>query len=136
MIRQIIHDQFFLAKKSLPATKNDRQVIQDLHDTLNANQATCVGLAANMIGINKRMIIVQMGPLPVVLINPEIVAKKQAYQTTEGCLSLSGQRATTRYQEIKVKYLDESFKPRVQVFSGFVAQIIQHEIDHCEGILI
>lgn len=136
MIKEIIHDQFFLAKKAQKATPADKQVIIDLLDTLRANQASCVGLAANMIGSTKRIIVCQAGPLALALVNPEIIQKSEAYQTTEGCLSLSGQRKTTRYQKITVRYWDQNFQEHTKKFSGFLAQIIQHEIDHCEGILI
>lgn len=136
MIREINRNQKSLAQKSEPATKNDQAVLTDLLDTLRAHQDVCVGMAANMIGVHKRVIIVQMGVLPVLMINPEITAKSEPYTTSEGCLSLLGERQTTRYQNITVKFLDKNFKPTTQKFTDFVAQIIQHEIDHCDGIII
>ena len=136
MVRQIVRDTFFLSQKSAPATQADRAVVQDLLDTVRANQAHCAGMAANMIGYHKRIIAFNAGPLAVALINPEIVRREQPYETEEGCLSLTGVRRTTRYQTIEVSYLDQSFKPRRQVYTGWIAQVIQHEIDHCDGILI
>lgn len=136
MIREIVHDPLFLSQKSLPASPADQQVIQDLVDTLIANLDRCVGLAANMIGERKRVIAICNGPMQMVMVNPEILAKSGPYDTEEGCLSLSGLRRTRRYERITVKYLDQSFQHRTGSFEGFPAQIIQHEIDHCEGILI
>ena len=136
MIREINRNQKSLAQKSEPATKNDQAVLTDLLDTLRTHQDVCVGMAANMIGVHKRVIIVQMGVLPVLMINPEITAKSEPYTTSEGCLSLLGERQTTRYQNITVKFLDKNFKPTTQKFTDFVAQIIQHEVDHCDGIII
>lgn len=136
MIREINRNQKSLAQKSEPATKNDQAVLTDLLDTLRAHQDVCVGMAANMIGVHKRVIIVQMGVLPVLMINPEITAKSEPYTTSEGCLSLLGERQITRYQNITVKFLDKNFKPTTQKFTDFVAQIIQHEVDHCDGIII
>lgn len=136
MIREINRNQKSLAQKSEPATMNDQAVLTDLLDTLRAHQDVCVGMAANMIGVHKRVIIVQMGVLPVLMINPEITAKSDPYTTSEGCLSLLGERQTTRYQNITVKFLDKNFKPTTQKFTDFVAQIIQHEVDHCDGIII
>lgn len=136
MERVINRDQLFLQQKSQPATPADRAVIQNLQDTLAANRERCVGMAANMIGVAKRIIIVQRGPLAQIMINPRLTAKSGAYQAQEGCLSLTGERPATRYQQITVAYQDASFKPRVATFSGFVAEIIQHEMDHLEGILI
>lgn len=136
MIREINRDQKSLAQKSEPATIADQEVLTDLLDTLRAHQDVCVGMAANMIGVHKRVIIVQMGILPVLMINPEITAKSGPYDTEEGCLSLLGERKTTRYQNITVKFLDKNFKPTTQKFADFIAQIIQHEIDHCDGIVI
>ena len=136
MIREINRNQKSLAQKSEPATKNDQAVLTDLLDTLRAHQDVCVGMAANMIGVHKRVIIVQMGVLPVLMINPEITAKSEPYTTSEGCLTLLGERQTTRYQNITVKFLDKNFKPTTQKFTDFVAQIIQHEVDHCDGIII
>ena len=127
MVQKIVRDVFFLGQKSEPATKQDFPVGQDLQDTLRANQDRCVGMAANMIGIRKRIIIVY---------NPVIVHKDTPYQTEEGCLSLEGVRKTTRYQNIEVEYFDAAWKKQRQKYSGWTAQIIQHEIDHLEGIII
>ena len=136
MIKPINHDTTFLAQKAELATKNDHNVVTDLLDTLKANSETCVGMAANMIGVNKRIIVFSMGMMDVPMINPVITKKSGAFQTTEGCLSLVGERPTKRYKTITVKYLDSNFKSHTQEFTEFVAQIIQHEIDHCDGILI
>ena len=136
MIRPIIHDPLFLAQKSEPATEADRQVITDLVDTLRANLDRCVGMAANMIGEKKRIIVFCNGPMQMVLINPQITAKSGEYETEEGCLSLAGARRTKRYKRITVTYQDQTFKNKTASFEGFTAQIIQHEIDHCNGILI
>ncbi|MFC6177394.1 peptide deformylase [Companilactobacillus huachuanensis] len=136
MIRPINHDTTFLAQKAELATKNDYNVVTDLQDTLKANEKNCVGMAANMIGINKRIIIFSMGMMNVPMINPAIVNKSNEYTTSEGCLSLIGERSTQRYQNITVKYWDSNFQVHQQDFSDFIAQIIQHEIDHCNGILI
>ena len=136
MIRPIVHDPLFLAQKSDPATEADRQIITDLMDTLIANLDRCVGMAANMIGANKRVIVFCNGPQQMTMVNPEITFKSIPYEAEEGCLSLAGIRKTRRYQKITVRYLDASFHPRTAVFEGFTAQIIQHEIDHCDGVLI
>lgn len=136
MIKPIMKDVFFLSQKSETATKNDLSVGQDLMDTLRANQAHCVGMAANMIGVKKRVIIVSMGIMNVVMYNPVIVKKDTPYETEEGCLSLIGVRKTTRYQNIEVEYYDSSWKKHRQKYSGWTAQIIQHECDHLEGIII
>ena len=136
MVHQIVRDTFFLSQKSVPAVPADRAVVQDLIDTVRANADRCAGMAANMIGFHKRIIAFNAGPLAVALINPEIVSRSSPYETEEGCLSLTGLRRTTRYQEIEVTYLDQSFKPRRQTYTGWIAQVIQHEIDHCDGILI
>lgn len=136
MIQPIMKDVFFLQQKSEPATEADRQVIVDLLDTLRANAAGCVGMAANMIGVRKRIIAVNLGLMNLAMVNPEIVSKKRPYTAEEGCLSLVGVRKTTRYEEIEVAYLDQNFKPQKQKFTGWTAQIIQHEVDHCEGIII
>ena len=136
MIRPIMHDPFFLAQKSEPATEADRQVIIDLLDTLRANLDRCVGMAANMIGEKKRIIVFCNGPVQMVMVNPQITAKSGEYETEEGCLSLAGTRKTKRYRKITVRYQDQAFRPRTGIFEGFTAQIIQHEIDHCDGILI
>jgi peptide deformylase len=134
--RPIMKDIFFLNQKSEVATKADDDVVRDLLDTLKANEAGCVGMAANMIGVRKRIIAVNMGIFNVAMINPVITRKSGAYQTEEGCLSLVGVRPTTRYDEIEVEYYDASWNKRKQTYSGWIAQIIQHECDHLEGIII
>ena len=131
-----MRDPFFLAQKSVPATKDDLQVGRDLMDTLKAHREGCVGMAANMIGVKKNIIIVNMGFVDVVMFNPAIISKSGPYQTEEGCLSLTGVRKTTRYQDIEVEYYDFAWKKQRQKFSGWTAQIAQHEIDHCNGIVI
>ncbi|MFC6261760.1 peptide deformylase [Levilactobacillus fujinensis] len=136
MIKSVVHDQARLAQKSRPATKADAATITDLLDTLKANSENCVGMAANMIGINLRIIVVDMGVIPVAMVNPIITKKSGTYATQEGCLSLSGERPTTRYQSIDVDFLNQNFQKQHQTFTGFVAQIIQHEVDHCNGIII
>lgn len=136
MVRLIMRDIFFLRQKAQPATKEDKQIVQDLLDTLKANEAGCVGMAANMIGVNKRIIAVNMGFINVAMLNPVIVKKSRAYETEEGCLSLDGVRKTTRYENIEVEFQDISFHKQRQKYSGWTAQIIQHEIDHCDGIII
>lgn len=136
MVKSIVKDVMFLGQKSEPATEDDRQVITDLQDTLKAHRDGCVGMAANMIGYKKRIIIVSMGFADLVMQNPVIKAKSGKYETEESCLSLTGRRRTERYQNIEVEYLDVSFKKQRQKFSGYVAQIIQHEMDHLEGIVI
>ena len=136
MVKKIMRDPLFLAQKSTDATEADQQVITDLLDTLRANLDHCVGMAANMIGVNKRIIAVNMGFANIAMLNPMIVSKKGPYEAEEGCLSLKGVRKTTRYQEIEVEYEDIHFKKQHQKYKGWVAQIIQHEVDHCEGIII
>ena len=136
MIKPIVRDVFFLGQKSDPATKQDMTVGKDLMDTLTANRDRCVGMAANMIGIRKRVIIVAVGPAAIVMYNPVIVRKDTPFETEEGCLSLTGVRKTTRYQNIEVEYMDSAWKPRRQKYTGWTAQIIQHEVDHLEGIVI
>jgi peptide deformylase len=136
MIRPVMKDVVFLNQKSEPATVADKQVVQDLLDTLKANEAGCVGMAANMIGVKKRIIAVSMGFANVAMINPVIIKKSGAYETEEGCLSLIGVRKTTRYKDIEVEFQDINFNKQCQKFSGWIAQIIQHEIDHCDGIVI
>ena len=136
MIREICRDTKFLKRKSVPATERDTDVIQDLRDTLRANRERCVGMAANMIGVNKRVIIFSSGMLDVVMVNPKITARSGAFRTEESCLSLKGVRKCTRFEKITVEYLDSSFQPKTGTFSGFTAQIIQHECDHLEGIII
>lgn len=136
MIQPIMRDIAFLKQKSLPATQADRQVALDLLDTLKAHESECVGMAANMIGVRKNIIAVHMGFMNVLMYNPKIIKKSGAYETEEGCLSLAGVRKCMRYQEIEVQYQDINFKQQRQAYSGWIAQIIQHEIDHCCGILI
>lgn len=136
MQKPIVKDENFLAQKSEPATFMDIFVAQDLLDTLAAHAEHCVGLAANMIGVRKRVIAVNVGPMNIAMLNPEIVKRSGKYMTEEGCLSLQGERATVRYEKITVTYQDMQFKPQKQNFSGFTAQIIQHELDHCNGIII
>ena len=136
MNRPIVHDPLFLALKSEPASEADRQVIVDLLDTLRANLDRCVGMAANMIGVRKRIIVFCSGPMQMIMVNPQITSKAGEYEAEEGCLSLAGIRKTKRCQRITVKYQDQAFRPRTGTFEGFTAQIIQHEIDHCDGILI
>jgi len=136
MIKPIMKDVLFLGQKSAPATKADIPIAQDLQDTLATNRDRCVGMAANMIGIKKRIIIVNLGVFNVVMFNPVIVKKEGSFETEEGCLSLTGVRKTTRYQNITVEYLDSSWKKHRQDYSGWTAQIIQHECDHLEGRII
>ena len=136
MVKKITRDPMFLAQKSVDATEADKQVITDLLDTLRANLDHCVGMAANMIGVSKNIIVVAAGPFQFAMINPVITKKKGAYQTEEGCLSLEGVRPCTRYHEIEVDYQDQNFQKQHGKYSGWIAQIIQHEMDHCEGILI
>ncbi len=136
MIRPIMKDVLFLAEKSEPATPADLGVVEDLMDTLRANLDGCVGMAANMIGIKKRIIVFAIGEMIVPMINPVILKQEKSYVTEESCLSLTGVRQTTRYETIVVEYLNKEFKKQTGTFTGFVAQIIQHEIDHCNGIII
>ena len=136
MIREIVHDVLFLKQKSIKADRNDMQIVTDLKDTLKANHDRCVGMAANMIGYNKRIIIFTAGIMDIVMINPVIVKKAQPYETEEGCLSLTGVRKTRRWEKITVEYQDTDFNKKRGEFMGFVAQIIQHECDHLEGIII
>ncbi len=131
-----MRDVFFLGQKSESATEEDRQIIEDLKDTLKANRERCVGMAANMIGYRKRIIIVSMGFTDVVMVNPVIISKSQPYDTEEGCLSLDGVRKTKRFGKIRVQYLDERFEKHTQEYEGYIAQIIQHECDHLEGVII
>jgi len=136
MVREVVRDPMILAKPSVPATAMDMQVVVDLMDTLSANAEHCVGMAANMIGVHKRILVFSAGPFNVAMINPVIVKKSGEYQAEEGCLSLPGVRKATRYKVIDVEYLDMSFKKKKGTFRDFTAQIIQHEMDHFEGILI
>ena len=136
MIKEIMHDPIFLCQKSQPATIADLSVAKDLLDTLIANKDGCVGMAANMIGVKKKIITFDNNGMYMTMLNPEIISKSGEYETEEGCLSLLGVRKTKRYQIITVKYQDLSMKSQTQTFMGWTAQIIQHEIDHCNGILI
>lgn len=136
MVRPIVKDVVFLAQKSTPATKQDAQIITDLRDTLQANREHCIGMAANMIGFSKRIIIVSAELGDMVMINPVIASKNGRYDTEEGCLSLVGTRKTQRFESITVRYLDENFIARKGKFCGLTAQIIQHECDHLDGIII
>ena len=137
MIKEIMHDPIFLALKSEPATAEDLQVARDLLDTLAANKEACVGIAANMIGVRKRIIVFDHEGAYMTMFNPEIVKMAESYDTQEGCLSLlGGPRCCKRYKTIKVQWQNEKFQTRVKTFTGWSAQIIQHEIDHCNGILI
>jgi peptide deformylase len=137
MVRELVHDPFLLARKSAPATKEDLQIAQDLLDTLNAHRDACVGMAANMIGQCKRIIVFDNGGVLTLMFNPEILKATGEFEAEEGCLSLlGGPRKTKRYQKIKVQYQTENFQTRLKSFEGWTAQIIQHEIDHCNGILI
>lgn len=132
-----MHDPIFLAGKSEPATAEDLQVAQDLLDTLSANKEACVGMAANMIGVRKRIIVFDNEGVYMTMFNPEILKMSDPYDTQEGCLSLlGGPRPCKRYQTIKVQWQNEKFQTRIKTFTGWTAQIIQHEIDHCNGILI
>lgn len=136
MIKKIVRDPLFLAQKSVDATEADRQGVIDLLDTLRANLDCCVGMAANMIGVRKNIIVVAAELFQFAMINPVITKKSGAFRTEEGCLSLTGMRPCTRYREIEVDYLDQNFKPQHGKYSGWTAQIIQHEIDHCNGVVI
>ena len=136
MIQEVIHDPIFLGRRSEPATAADLQVARDLLDTLTAHREGCVGMAANMIGVCKRIIVFDCEGSYMTMFNPEIVRQSGPYETEEGCLSLSGVRKTVRYEKIKVHFQTEAFQTRLKTFSGWTAQIIQHEIDHCNGILI
>ena len=137
MIREIVKDHFILSQKCDKATREDQDIITDLLDTINAHKETCVGMAANMIGVRKRIIVVKDNQKYLVMINPQIIkTSSQSYETQEGCLSRQGTKKTKRYEKIKVEYRDQDFKIKIKTFQGFTAQIIQHEIDHCEGILI
>ena len=137
MIKELMHDPIFLSLKSEVATKEDLQVAEDLLDTLTAHKDGCVGMAANMIGVRKRIIAFDNNGTYMVMFNPEIIKKSEPYETEEGCLSLLGDpRKCKRYKTIKVKWQTAEMQVRIKTFTGFSAQIIQHEIDHCEGVLI
>ena len=136
MVREICKDEAFLAQKAEPATTEDLVLAQDLLDTLAAHKEGCVGMAANMIGVNKRIIVFDNEGEYTLMFNPVIVRKSGPYEAQEGCLSLTGTRKTKRFQTIKVQWQNEKFQTRLKTFTGWTAEIIQHEIDHCEGIII
>ena len=136
MVREIIHDPIFLSQKSTEAEAADLPIAEDLADTLRANLDRCVGMAANMIGRRKRIIVIANGPVIVTMLNPKILDRSGPYETEEGCLSLAGSRKTKRYRTIRLSWQDTQMKTHVSVLEGFQAQIVQHEIDHCDGILI
>ena len=137
MVRELVHDPMMLARKSAPATKEDLDIARDLLDTLTAHKETCVGMAANMIGQFRNIIAFDNGGESMVMLNPEILKAEGEYETEEGCLSLlGGPRKTKRFQKIKVRWQTVDFQTRIKTFTGWTAQIIQHEIDHCNGILI
>lgn len=136
MIREICKDEHFLAQKAEPAAPEDLPVAADLLETLIFHKEGCAGMAANMIGVNKRIIAVENEGSYLVMLNPEILRRSSPYDTEEGCLSLSGTRPVRRWNSIKVRWQNERFQTRIKTFTGWTAQIIQHEIDHCEGILI
>ena len=136
MVREIMRDEAFLSQKAEPAILEDLPVAQDLLDTLTAHKDGCVGMAANMIGVCKRIIVFDNDGTYMVMLNPEVIKKSGPYEAEEGCLSLTGTRKAKRWQSIKVQYQNEQFQTRFKTFTGWTAQIIQHEIDHCEGILI
>ena len=137
MVRELIHDPLFLGRKSQPAGKEDRQIALDLQDTLLAHRETCVGMAANMIGELKNIIVFDLEGKPMVMLNPRILKASGPYETEESCLSLlGGPRKTQRYEKIKVEFDTLDLQKRLRTFTGWTAQIIQHEIDHCSGILI
>ena len=136
MIREICRDVILLSRKALPTTEEDLPLVQDLLDTLTAHAEECVGMAANMIGENKSIIVFSDNGKNCLMLNPVILKKDGAYKTEEGCLSLPGKRPCIRYQSIKVQYQNEKLQSRIKSFSGFTAEIIQHEIDHLNGILI
>ena len=136
MIREICRDEAFLARRAEPAAPEDRQTAADLLDTLEHHREGCVGMAANMIGVNKRIIAFDNEGTYMVMFNPEIIKRSGAYQAEESCLSLAGIRRATRWRSIKVRYQNQQFQERFKTFTGWTAQIIQHEIDHCDGIII
>ena len=136
MICPVVRDMFFLSQKSEPATQGDLAVGRDLRDTLQANRERCVGMAANMIGVRKRVIIVSLGFADAVMYNPVLLSRDTPYETEEGCLSLDGTRRTTRYQNIEIEYRNAAWKKCRERYSGWIAQIIQHEMDHLDGVII
>ena len=136
MIQDICKDEVFLAQKAEPATAGDLQIAADLLETLEHHKESCVGMAANMIGVNKRIIVFDNEGTYMIMFNPEIIKKSGPYDAEEGCLSLTGTRSARRWKSIKVRWQNEKFQERLKTFTGWAAQIIQHEIDHCEGIII
>lgn len=136
MIKTIVHDQQFLSQPSKPAFRTDLPIAHDLLETLAAHQQDCVGMAANMIGQHKRIIAVNLGMTNLAMINPQIISKSEPYQTSEGCLSLSGQRTAARFKKITVRFLNLDWQATTLPLTDWVAEIVQHEIDHCDGILI
>ena len=137
MVKELVHDPILLAMKSEAAAKDDLQTAQDLTDTLSAHKDSCVGMAANMIGVRKRIIVFDNGGEYMTMLNPEILKRSEPYETEEGCLSLlGGPRKCKRYKSVKVKWQTFDFQTRIKTLTGFTAQIIQHEIDHCDGVLI
>lgn len=136
MIKQIVTDVAQLRQPSVPATRADLPLATDLRDTLAAHQGHCVGMAANMIGSHKRVIIAQLGPIPVVMFNPQLTSQSQPYQTEEGCLSLTGQRPTKRFKKITVRFYNQQWQRQELSLTDFAAEIIQHELDHCNGVII
>lgn len=137
MVKELVHDPILLAMKSETAAKDDLQTAQDLTDTLSAHKDSCVGMAANMIGVRKRIIVFDNGGEYMTMLNPEILKRSEPYETEEGCLSLlGGPRKCKRYKSVKVKWQTFDFQTRIKTFTGFTAQIIQHEINHCDGVLI
>ncbi len=136
MIREIVRDTFFLQMKSTPAGEEDLQTAADLLETLKAHAAECVGMAANMIGVSKRIIAFNDNGVYMVMLNPEIIKCSEPFEAEEGCLSLDGTRKTKRFKSVKVRFQNEKLQTRLKTFNGWTAQIIQHEIDHCNGILI
>ena len=137
MVKELIHDPILLARKSLPATAEDLPAARDLLDTLLAHRETCAGMAANMIGVQRCIIAFFHGPQPVLMLNPELLRTEEPYETQEGCLSLlGGPRRTRRYRKIKLRWQTEALQTRIKTFEDWTAQVIQHEIDHCQGILI
>lgn len=136
MIRPIVHDPLFLARPSEPATREDLPAARDLVDTLTAHMDRCVGMAANMIGVSKRIIVIARGPMAVAMLNPKILERSGEYEAEEGCLSLEGVRKTKRYKTIRLSWQNMQMKEHTETLEGFQAQIVQHELDHCDGILI
>ena len=136
MIRELMHDPLFLARKSTMADLADKTIAADLADTLRAHRENCAGMAANMIGVSRRIIVFEAADGPMLMLNPELLKHSDPYSTEEGCLSLPGTRKTRRYRSIKVRYQTTDLQTRLKTFSGWTAQIIQHEVDHCNGVLI